>query len=217
MPYSDYACAYDVKDEAGGFASFTGIASTDDPDANGNVIVAGAFEPIPTKANGAPDVLLLRDHDTTQVIGGWKAIRRDGNALVAEGELCLEVEKGRETYALLKKGYLNGLSVGWSARHEDVRYDDKNRRRIFKKARLAEVSIVGMPANKRARVVGVNASDMLSLLQASLSAEEMAILLDEGWATLIAKRKRPDPPPDVSPALAAELRGLLADLKRARA
>jgi len=46
------------------------------------VIDPGAFEPI-------GHVVMLRDHDHTQVIGGWKAFQQRGDELHVEGELNL--------------------------------------------------------------------------------------------------------------------------------
>ena len=40
--------------------------------------------------------LLLRDHDRTQRIGGWRKFTQEGRQLVVKGELCLVVAKARE-------------------------------------------------------------------------------------------------------------------------
>src|SRR5215472_13808064 len=111
--YSNLICEFETKDEGTEKATFSGIASTADADSHNDVIEAGAFDPIARKSNGEPDVTMLRDHDRSQVIGGWTAFRQIGRQLHVEGELCLTVEKARETYALLKRGFLSGLSVGF--------------------------------------------------------------------------------------------------------
>lgn len=78
---------------------------------------------------------------------------------------------GREGSRDLRPAQEGLLPVGWSARHEDVTYD-KNRCRNFKKARLAEVSIVGMPANKRARVAAGEAERAFDALAAQRTGRQ---------------------------------------------
>jgi hypothetical protein len=69
---SNYSCAFECRSERDGVATFTGIASTSCEDAYGTVIDPGAFEPI-------GHVVMLRDHDHTQVIGCWKAFQQRGD------------------------------------------------------------------------------------------------------------------------------------------
>jgi len=175
--YSEFACEFEVKSEGEKAATFSGVASTNDVDSHNDIIVAGAFDPIKTKVTPdgtlIPNVMMLRDHDRSQVIGGWRSFKQDGNHLRVEGELTLEVALARETHALMKKGYIGGLSVGFGVRSfDDIHIDEKTGRRTIKKGVLREVSIVGFPANERARVLNVKSelferlgeSDLLELL-----------------------------------------------------
>lgn len=189
--YSDLACAFETKEVGDDVATFSGIASTSDVDLHNDIIEAGAFEPIARKNGGEPDVIMLRDHDTTQVIGGWKQFTQRGNQLLVEGELCLQVEKARETYALLKRGYLSGLSVGFMPDKNGMHWDKGSGRRVIKKALLKECSIVALPANRGARVLNVKSEDaIIELLATSGMCEvEIDILMQDGIDALIELRK----------------------------
>jgi HK97 family phage prohead protease len=193
--YSELTCTFETKSANDDTATFTGIASTSDTDSDNDVIAAGAFDPIAMKATGEPDVLMLRDHDRTQVVGGWKSFTQQGSQLVVEGELCLQVAKARETYALLKRGFLSGLSVGFSIPDRGaIKLDNKSGRRTITKATLKECSIVALPANQGARVTGVKSEDMLNWLRTcGLPSEDVELLMREGLEALIAARKEKTP------------------------
>jgi len=171
--FSDLDCSFEVKSEGDSVATFTGVASTSDTDSHNDIIEAGAFEPIETKlAPGGeliPNVMMLRDHDRSQVIGGWRSFEQHGKRLIVEGELALEVPKARETYALMKRGFLSGLSVGFAVTdRKHLMVDERTGRRTIKKALLQECSIVGFPANRNARITNVK-------------TEIDALLADEGF------------------------------------
>lgn len=159
--FSDLNCDFEIKSEDDGddVATFTGIATTSDIDLQGDIIEAGAFDPIPTKLSPdgikIPNVMMLRDHERSEVIGGWKSFKQNGKQLLVEGELALEVAKARETYALMKRGYLSGISVGYSAKMEDIKWEPKTGRRYIKKGLLKECSIVSFPANTNAKIISV--------------------------------------------------------------
>jgi HK97 family phage prohead protease len=150
MFYHGMLCEFEaseVKDET---ATFTGVASTSDLDAQGDVIEPRAFEPINPKS-----ILMLRDHDRTQVIGGWNYFAQEGKYLTVEGEILLAVQKGRETYSLMKGGFLSGLSVGFNIPNKSAIKQRSDGGRTISKALLVECSIVARPANKAARVINV--------------------------------------------------------------
>jgi len=130
-------CAFETRESKEDTASFSGVASTSDVDLHSDIIEAGAFDPIAKKANGDPDIGMFGDHDRSQIVGGWRSVVQQGKKLHVEGELVLDVEKTRETYALLKRGYLSGFSVGFSVPDRSgVKHEDKNGRCIIKKATL---------------------------------------------------------------------------------
>jgi HK97 family phage prohead protease len=188
MRFSELNCAFETKSETDDVATFTGIASTSDVDAHNDIVEAGAFDPIARKASGEPDVIMLRDHDRSSVIGGWKSFVQQGSQLIVEGELCLAVEKARETYALLKKGFLSGLSVGFNVPQDGIKWDRSTGRRTIRKAILKECSIVALPANPGARIVSVKSevADFISSLD--LEPDDVEILMREGFKALIDAR-----------------------------
>jgi HK97 family phage prohead protease len=191
---SSLTCSYEIKSQQDNVASFTGVASTNEIDQHNDVIEAGAFLPIARKLDGNPDVLMLRDHDRSQVIGGWKSFTQQNHQLIVEGELCLEVEKARETYALLKRGYLGGLSVGFNADKDGVTFDQKSGRRTVKRAILKECSIVAFPANKGAQVYSVKAELDDWLVSRGMPPDDIALLISEGFGALLDRYMKEDDP-----------------------
>jgi HK97 family phage prohead protease len=189
LQFVDLGCAYETKAVADDVASITGIASTAHPDQHNDLVEAGAFEPI------GDSIKMLRDHDRSQIIGGWKSFKQDGKQLKVEGELCLAANpKAQETYELLKRGYIDGLSVGFNIKPGGAVYEDKTLRRTIKKAELMECSIVAFPANKGARVR--NVKDLLGsqtstydwLTDTGFNPGEIEILMRKGFDALIAER-----------------------------
>lgn len=189
MPVRDFKAKFEAKTESGGIATFTAIASTPAVDSDDEVIEPGAFLPVPAKPDGTPDVMLLRDHDRAQVIGGWTQFSQVGNDLVGEGALCLEVAKARETHALMKSGWLSGVSVAFPT--ASVTDFLKDGRRHIAKATLKECSIVAFASNSDARVTDVKASDVLAAC--GLEPDDAAILIQEGLEALIEARQAKDP------------------------
>lgn len=82
-------------------------------DSYGDVVLPGAFaESLAVhQANGTLPKLLLQ-HDPAAPIGRWLEMREDEHGLYCKGQLILEVEKARETHALMKAGALDALSIG---------------------------------------------------------------------------------------------------------
>lgn len=185
--------AFETKAEDDTVAVFSGIASTADIDSQHDVIETGAFDPIARKDTGEPDVLMLRDHDRSKVIGGWTDFTQHGHQLLVEGELCLAVEAARETYALMKRRFLSGISVGFQLPEDGFKIDYKNRRRHIQKAILRECSIVAFPANAGARIISVKQdNDFWEWLSSrGFKDEDIYLLEREGLDALIKQRRHP--------------------------
>lgn len=125
---------------------FDGILSTyGNIDAVGDVCERGCFDiSLATKGSRRP---LLWQHDQTCPIGSFDAFS-DDNALYVKGRFNLAVEKGREGFALLKAGDIDGLSIGYVA----IDYEwDREGIRHLKQVDLLEGSLVTFPANELAR------------------------------------------------------------------
>ena len=123
------------------------------PDLEGDIITPGAFAASLDRhrlAGSAPR--LLWQHDPTQPIGRWVEVREDARGLWLTGQLALETQAGREAYALLKQGALDGLSLGFLIRRAESA--GPGQRRILE-ADLLECSPVTFPCHPEARVLTV--------------------------------------------------------------
>lgn len=118
-------------------------------DSHGDVVEPGAFHES-LKSGGFGKPAMLWQHDMYNPIGVYSEVQEDAKGLVVKGEINLEVQQGREAYALMKQGAIKGLSIGF--RTEDDEYDRQNNVRHIKKVTLYEVSLVTFPSNRKANV-----------------------------------------------------------------
>lgn len=172
---------------------FEGYASTfGNEDQGGDIMVKGAF----TKsiARGAGRIKMFRDHDITKIIGGWDELVENEKGLKVRGQLDLEVELARETHVLLKKGRLDGLSIGFrTIKH---RYDQaKPMIRYLEEVDLKEISVVPFGMNERALVTNVKGQlpterefEQFLMRDAGLSAQQAKAFIADGFKALKGKR-----------------------------
>lgn len=125
----------------------SGYASTfGNVDQGGDRVMPGAYRK--SIESGRP-IRMLWQHDTKEVIGGWDVAREDAKGLWVEGSIDMDVQRGREAHSLMKKGYIEGLSIGYripqggAAKASDGAYE-------LRELDLREVSIVTMPMNEMA-------------------------------------------------------------------
>ena len=129
--------------------TFEGYLSTfGNIDSYGDVIRQGAFKKTIAENGTFPT---LWQHDTYEPIGRFAELREDDYGLWVKGELNQDTQRGREAYALLKQGALNGLSIGFSTLKDSWDGDVRNIQEI----KLWEGSLVTFPANELARVTSV--------------------------------------------------------------
>jgi HK97 family phage prohead protease len=174
----------DLKDD-GTFAGYASVFGT--LDAYREVVVKGAFLKSIAAIKAADTVLpCLWSHKSECPIGGYDVIEEDDKGLRVEGFLLVnEVEKARETHALMKKRVVSGLSIGYYVL--DDSYNDKERIRTLKELELVEVSIVTFPANADARVDADSIKSKL-LRGASVTIREFEQhLREQGWSRLEAE------------------------------
>ena len=151
MKTQDFSLQIKSADESG---EFEGYASTfgGAPDSYGDVVEPGAFvESLGKHRREGTMPLMLWAHDPNEPIGIWHEFAEDGKGLWARGTLLKGVQKAEEAYIRLRHGAVRGLSIGY--RELDAAPDGNVRR--LKKLDLVEVSVVSMPANRRARVGAV--------------------------------------------------------------
>ncbi len=168
---------FDIKqmpDETGVFEGYGSVFSLMD---HGNdVVVAGAFtDSLASAAANKRMPKMLWQHDMQQPIGAWMEMREDNYGLFVRGKLTLDVQRARETRALMLDGAMDGLSIGY--RPVDFEIDRAKGVRVLKKLDLMEVSVVTLPMNEAATVTGVKA--LLSGLSAQEWRDLEAALRDE--------------------------------------
>lgn len=180
-----------VDGEAGifeGYGSVFGVV-----DSYNEVVDAGAFVESLSKY-GMPKLLL--QHSSRMVGGVYLEAREDARGLYLKGQLNLEVQDARETYALLKQGALSGLSIGFIP---EITEDNRTTGiRHLKKVRLMEVSIVTFPANEEATITAVksapeNIRDFEKFLrEAGYSQEDAKFIASKGYRALEIHREGGD-------------------------
>jgi len=111
----------------------------------GDVVEPGFFDSTLAVKTRFP---LLWQHDPTQPIGSFDVVSADGPTLRIDGKFNLNVGRGKEAYALLKAGDIDGLSIGYVA--TDYKYDSDGIRHLYD-GELMEGSLVTFPANRLAR------------------------------------------------------------------
>jgi len=146
----------DASDSSG---TFDGVAAVyGNVDLGDDVILPGAFTK--TLAESGGKVPILYQHNSQFPIGlGTLTDAADG--LHIKGELVLDVSKARESYALMKRGVMKGLSIGY--RTVVSEYDHNAAVRYLKEVRLHEVSLVTFPMNPLALVSAVKLDDSMTL------------------------------------------------------
>ncbi|AVO36604.1 HK97 family phage prohead protease [Pukyongiella litopenaei] len=138
---------------------FEGYGSTfgGEPDSYGDVIAAGAFtESLAAhKARGSMPKMFWQ-HDSDKPIGRWLEAVEDETGLLMRGRLNMGVQRGKEAYALLKEGDIDGLSIGYRIKEYSV--DTEDEIWTLEKLDLIEVSVVSIGANQNATVASVKAA-----------------------------------------------------------
>jgi len=172
--------------------AITGYASTwgGPPDSYGTVFAKGAFSGSlaeHARENTAP--VMLWAHNKADLIGRWTSVREDEYGLFVEGRLNLETDQGRNAFNHLKAGDLSGLSVGvYMDTRKDVRRNGDGTATIVR-ADLFEISVVGVPANRRARIQQVrnlqSKAELVELLrEGGLAKSAAQRIATSGWSGL---------------------------------
>jgi HK97 family phage prohead protease len=132
--------------EIEGYGSVFGVKDT-----YSDIVAPGAFKAsiAEHKANGSMPAMLWQ-HDQSEPIGVWTEMEEDATGLRVKGQIVTETEKGKAAYALLKKGALRGLSIGFVSKEWFYSEDDDIR--TLTAVDLWEVSLVTFPANGKAMI-----------------------------------------------------------------
>lgn len=130
-----------------GYASIFGLM-----DLGHDVVLPGAFKTSLIE-RGTSGIRLLWQHDPHQPLGRWDEICEDTRGLYVRGHLDLGQTKAREAFALMSRGALDGLSIGYRTQIE--RKDPATGLRALEKIDLWEISLVTFPLLPQARVHGL--------------------------------------------------------------
>lgn len=126
-------------------------------DCYGEKVMPGAFVASLAKhRREGSSVLMLWQHNPSEPIGIWEDLAEDSKGLWGKGRLILEVQKARETHALMKAKAIGGLSIGY----REVKVTPEGNVRNLEELDLREISPVSFPANRRARIEAVKSERM---------------------------------------------------------
>lgn len=150
----------ELKFANNGGGTFSGYASVfGGVDSYSDTILPGAYKSVIDKImNGSARMpKMFVNHRAWELpVGKWTSIKEDSKGLMMEGELTPGNPQAAIVKAAMQHGTVDGLSIGYMLREEDVDYikgDNDERIRVIRNIiDLSEVSIVTYPADDAARV-----------------------------------------------------------------
>lgn len=206
---------FEVKDFNEDARTFQGLAATWDLDLGGDVIRQGAFKRTLKNWKSSKGVLpLLDSHNggsVRNVVGKMAEAEENDAGLVATFEM-IDGPDGDEVFRRVKGGYVDGLSIGYSA--VKVQYpetEDEKQKGIWRyldEVKLHEVSVVLWPMNPNARIDTSTAKALLLKARTmELTEDERAELtaLSKEFGSLLAA---PGPEPEAVDALLVRIQRL---------
>jgi HK97 family phage prohead protease len=138
--------------------TFSGYASLFDVvDLGRDRVRRGAFAASLAR-RGTAGVRMLWQHDPAEPIGIWLTIEEDERGLLVRGRLEPAVERGREALALIRRGAIDGLSIGFRAARSTI--ERTTRIRELVEIDLWEISLVTFPMLPGARVARIKGSEV---------------------------------------------------------
>ena len=181
------------KDDDGSM-TFSGYgAYFNNIDSYGDIIVPGAFKSAVNYAKRTgdyPALMVQHGADGYTPVGIFTKMVEDENGLYVEGKLA-DTERGREYYTLMKmepRPAIKGMSIGYFTKKAE--YPTEDNKKSFPKGcyrkildvELVEISLVTVPANKKATVTGVKSEFIVrdaekALKEAGYSASEAKTII----------------------------------------
>jgi HK97 family phage prohead protease len=178
-------------------ATFSGL------DLHHDTIVPGAFaDSIGEHRAAGTAPAMLWNHRPAEPIGRWTAMGEDARGLRVRGQINLETTRGREAYAHVKAGDVDGLSIGYQVPPGGQRHN-RDGSRALTKIRLHEVSVASVPSDPRARLTSVkSAVEVKSFAELESVLRDMGFnrgaarkLAAAGWPALSGEADTPGPDP----------------------
>jgi HK97 family phage prohead protease len=167
----------DFDDELGTFVGFASVFGN--VDLHGDVVEPGAF----TKTiQERPTVKILFNHNTNLPIGVG-TLENHPHGLIIRARLNLGTQTARDVYSNLKAGVLDALSIGYDV----VKSRVEGGVRKLKELKLWEVSVVTIPANPQAQIIGVKQRTALDAETVAFIAEQTR-RMQEDMASITARQ-----------------------------
>jgi len=121
-----------IDEEKGAFRGYASI--WDAVDSYGDIVVKGAFKRTLKDNKQFP---LLWSHNLMEPIGVIEA-KEDSHGLAVQGQLNVDVQRGREIRSLMRQGAVTGLSIGFQTVRDEQDKETGYRRLV--EAKLWEIS-----------------------------------------------------------------------------
>jgi uncharacterized protein len=115
-----------------------------------DIVMKGAFARS-LQHKGPRHIRMLWQHDPSEPIGYWTDMDEDRKGLHVKGYLLPDIQRGRELATLVRKGAIDGLSIGF--RTVKARRDPQARLRRLAEIDLWEISLVTFPLLPGARLI----------------------------------------------------------------
>lgn len=136
------------SDSKGNFEGYASVFNSND--AVDDTILPGAF-----KDSVGSRVKMFVNHDHRQVpIGTWREMKEDSYGLFAVGSINLDHKDGPSVYSAMKRGDMDGLSIGFTLKQGDYEKKDTGGK-LIKSLSLKETSVVTFPCEPKAMITGV--------------------------------------------------------------
>lgn len=135
-------------------------------DFGGDVMLPGS---IAKSLEGRKAVPMLMYHDMRKPVGVWNDFKESGEGLIVKGKFAMSTRFGKEAFGLVKDGAIGGLSIGFG----DVKAKMVGKVRHIASAFLHEISLVTIPMNAKAQILGVKElEDIINKLRAGEQLQE---------------------------------------------
>lgn len=176
-------------------------------DSYGDVIVPGAFKNAVAYAKRTgdyPAMMVQHGAEGYTPVGVFTKMVEDEKGLYVEGKLA-DTERGREYYTLMKmepRPAIKGMSIGYFTKKAE--YPTEDNKKSFPKGcyrkildvELVEISLVTVPANKKATVTGVKGEFIVrdaekALKEAGYSASEAKTIISIIKSTVMDDEQQP--------------------------
>lgn len=164
-----------------GYGSVFGLV-----DRGGDIVEPGAFKASLAEWKRRKQLpSMLWQHDSSSPVGIWTEMVEDDRGLRVKGELILDVPKAAVAHALMKRGAVRGLSIGYRTKESDI--DRATGARRLKRVDLYELSLVTIPMLPEAQITGVKGEFDPSAWERAFRDEGLSIR-EAKLATSVARK-----------------------------